>query len=66
MRWDIPAVFGVVSGFLLIIKGLDTLTTWRAWFFGISGLVLLLAGMIRIYLRIRHFRTRNSSIEYKD
>jgi len=66
MRWDIPAVFGVVLGFLLIIKGLDTLTTWRAWFFGISGLVLLLAGMIRIYLRIRHFRTRNSSIEYKD
>ncbi|MFZ0932148.1 MAG: hypothetical protein WAN11_26350 [Syntrophobacteraceae bacterium] len=66
MRWDIPAVFAVVLGFLLIIKGLDTLTIWRAWFFGISGLVLLLAGMIRIYLRIRHFRTRNSSIEDRD
>jgi glucose dehydrogenase len=66
MRWDIPAVFAVVLGFLLIIKGLDTLTIWRAWFFGISGLVLLLAGMIRIAARIRNFRTRNSSIEDKD
>ena len=66
MRWNLLAIFAVVFGILLIIKGLDTLTTWRAWFFGISGLVLLLAGMIRIYLRIRHFRTRNSSIEYRD
>ena len=66
MRWDILAVFGVVFGFLLIIGGLDTLMTWRAWFLGISGLVLFLPGIIRIYLRIRRLRTRNSSMEDKN
>jgi hypothetical protein len=66
MRWDILAVFGVVFGFLLIIKGFDTLTTWRAWFFGISGLVLFLPGILRICLRIRHLRTRDHSVEAKN
>ncbi len=63
MRWDIFAVFGLVFGFLLIIKGFDTLTEWRAWFFGMSGLVLFLLGTIRIFFRIRHFRTRDDQIE---
>ena len=66
MLWDLLAVFAVVLGFLLIIGGLDTLITWRAWFLGISGLVLLLPGIIRIYLRIRHLRTRSSSVEDKN
>ena len=57
MLWDLLAVFAVVLGFLLIIGGLDTLIEWRAWFLGISGLVLLLPGIIRIYMRIRHLRT---------
>ncbi len=62
MRWDLLALFGVAFGFLLIIGGLDTLVAWRAWFLGISGLVLLLPGLIRIFLRIRRLRTRNSSM----
>ena len=66
MLWDLLAVFAVVLGFLLIIGGLDTLVTWRAWFLGISGLVLLLPGIIRIYLRIRRLRTRSSSAEDKN
>ncbi|MGA2402341.1 MAG: hypothetical protein ABSG91_11655 [Syntrophobacteraceae bacterium] len=66
MRWNILAVFAVLFGFLLIIKGLDTLTPWRAWFFGISGLVLFLPGVIRIYLRIRRFKTDNTPIQGKD
>jgi hypothetical protein len=66
MRCDLTAVFALVFGLLLIIKGLDTLTTWRAWFLGISGLVLFLAGIIGIYLRIRRFLTRNSSMEDKN
>ena len=66
MRWDLLALFGVVFGFLLIIGGLDTLVAWRAWFLGISGLVLLLPGIIRIFLRIRRLRTRNSSMEGKN
>ncbi len=66
MLWDLLAVFAVVLGFLLIIGGLDTLITWRAWFLGISGLVLLLPGIIRIYLRIRRLRTRSSSAEDKN
>ncbi|MGO9314343.1 MAG: hypothetical protein ACLQBD_10555 [Syntrophobacteraceae bacterium] len=66
MLWDLLAVFAVVLGFLLIIGGLDTLITWRAWFLGISGLVLLLPGIIRIYLRIRRLRTRSSSVEDKN
>jgi hypothetical protein len=63
MRWDLLALFGVVLGFLLIIGGLDTLVTWRAWFLGISGLVLFLPGIIRICLRIRRLLTRNSLTE---
>jgi glucose dehydrogenase len=66
MLWDLLAVFAVVLGFLLIIGGLDTLITWRAWFLGISGLVLLLPGIIRICLRIRRLRTRSSSAEDKN
>ena len=66
MRWDLLALFGVVFGFLLIIGGLDTLVAWRAWFLGISGLVLFLPGIIRIFLRIRRLRTRNSSMEDKN
>lgn len=62
MRWDLLALFGVAFGFLLIIGGLDTLVAWRAWFLGISGLVLLLPGLIRIFLRIRRLGTRNSSM----
>ncbi len=65
MRWDVLAVFGLAFGFLLIIKGFDTLTEWRAWFFGLSGLVFFLLGAIRIFFRIRHFRTRNSHITGK-
>jgi hypothetical protein len=59
MRWDLLAVFGLVFGFLLVIKGFDTLTEWRAWFFGITGLVLFLLGLIRIGFRIGHIRTRD-------
>ena len=66
MCWDLLAVFAVVLGFLLIIGGLDTLITWRAWFLGISGLVLFLPGIIQIYLRIRRLLTRNSSAEDKN
>ena len=66
MRWDLLALFGVVLGFLLIIGGLDTLVTWRAWFLGISGLVLFLPGIIRICLRIRRLRTRDSLTEDKN
>jgi hypothetical protein len=65
MRWDILAVFGVVFGFLLIIKGFDTLTEWRAWFFGICGLVLFLPGVLRIFFRIRHLRVHNGQAEAK-
>ena len=63
MRWDLLALSGVVLGFLLIIAGLDTLVAWRAWFLGISGLVLLLPGITRIFLRIRRLLTHNSSME---
>jgi hypothetical protein len=66
MLWDLLAVFAVVLGFLLIIGGLDTLIEWRAWFLGISGLVLLLPGIIRICMRIRHLRTRSRSVEEKN
>ncbi len=65
MRWDILAVFGIVFGFLLIIKGFDTLTTWRAWFFGISGLVLFLPGILRAYLRIRRIGSPKGPVEAK-
>ncbi|MGC9965475.1 MAG: hypothetical protein ABSE08_08720 [Syntrophobacteraceae bacterium] len=66
MRWDILAVLGIVFGCLLIIKGFDTLTIWRAWFFGISGLVLFLPGILRIYLRIRRLRSPKGPAEAKD
>ena len=66
MLWDLLAVFAVVLGFLLIIGGLDTLIEWRAWFLGISGLVLLLPGIIRICMRIRHLRTHSRSVEEKN
>jgi hypothetical protein len=65
MRWDILAVFGIVFGFLLIIKGFDTLTEWRAWFFGISGLVLFLLGILRAYLRIRRIGSHKGPVEAK-
>ncbi len=63
MRWNLLAVFAVVFGLLLIFEGLDTLTAWRAWFLSISGLVLFLGGIIRIYLGIRRFRALNGSTE---
>ncbi len=66
MRWNLLAIFAVVFGILLIIKGLDTLTTWRAWFFCISGLVLFLPGIIRSYLGIRRLWTHKSSTENKN
>ena len=65
MLWDLLAVFAVVLGFLLIIGGLDTLITWRAWFFCISGLVLLLPGIIRSYLVLRRLWAPKSSKEGK-
>lgn len=65
MRWNLLAILAVVFGFLLIIKGLDTLTTWRVWFLCISGLVLFLPGIILSFLRIRRFRTHNSTQEDK-
>ncbi len=54
MVWNILAVFGIICGFLLMIKGLDTLIYWRAWFFGIAGLAMFLPGVITICLRIKH------------
>ncbi|MGO8942183.1 MAG: hypothetical protein ACLQJ7_00715 [Syntrophobacteraceae bacterium] len=66
MRWNLLAIFAVVLGVLLIIKGLDTLTPWRAWFFCISGLVLFLPGIIRSYVRIRRLWAHESSTEDKD
>ena len=66
MRWNLLAIFAVVFGILLIIKGLDTLITWRAWFFCISGLVLFLLGIIRSYLLLRRLWAHNSSMEGKN
>ena len=63
MLWDLLALLGVVFGFLLIVGGLDTLVAWRAWFLGMSGLVLFLPGIIRIFLRSRRLLTRNGSME---
>ncbi|MGA2027335.1 MAG: hypothetical protein ABSH17_09770 [Syntrophobacteraceae bacterium] len=65
MRWNLLAIFAIVFGILLIIKGLDTLITWRAWFFCISGLVLLLPGIIRSYLVLRRLWVPKSSKEGK-
>ena len=66
MRWNLLAIFAVVFGILLIIKGFDTLTTWRAWFFCISGVVLFLLGIIRSYLSLRRLWAHNSSKEDKN
>jgi glucose dehydrogenase len=63
MRWDVLAIFGIVFGFLLIIKGFDTLTIWRAWFFGISGLVFFLPGILRILLRIWRLRSPKGPVQ---
>ena len=63
MRWDLAAILGVVLGFLLIVKGFDTLTTWRAWFFGIWGLVFFVPGILRIFFRIRGLRSRKGTIQ---
>jgi len=63
MRWDLVAILGVVLGFLLIVKGFDTLTTWRAWFFGIWGLVFFVPGILRVFFRIRGLRSRKETIQ---
>jgi glucose dehydrogenase len=66
MRWDILALIGIVFGFLLIVKGFDTLTEWRAWFFGIAGLVLFLCGILRIVLRVRRLRSPKALVPAKN
>jgi hypothetical protein len=53
MGWNVLSAFAVLLGLLLMFSALDTLIPWRAWFLGISGLVLLLPGATRLYLRMR-------------
>jgi hypothetical protein len=65
MRLDVLAVLGIVLGFLLIVKGFDTLTPWRAWFFGIWGLLFFLPGILRIVLRIRRIGSPKAHAEPK-
>lgn len=60
MRWNILAAFGILIGLFLIRWGLDTLVEWRAWFLGLSGLVFLLFGLIRVFRNILRYR-RNSA-----
>ena len=66
MRWDILAIFGIVFGFLLIVKGFDTLTEWRAWLFGISGLVFFLLGILRIFFRVKRIRSPKGAVAVKN
>lgn len=65
MRGDFLAILGLICGFLLIIKGFDTLTEWRAWLFGLVGLVFFLAAIIRIVFRVKRFLNRGDALEAK-
>lgn len=52
---NVLAVLGILVGLFLIRNGADSFVEWLAWFLTISGLCLLIAGITRIYLQIRHW-----------
>ncbi len=55
MRWNILAVFGIILGIMLLRMGLDTLVDWRTWFLSLGGLLFILLGGLRIFVKImRH------------